>query len=160
MTLKVLSGVFAVVLASGAAFGQSAGPGDAQLAASAGVAPGIYTNAQLVQIIEARRDGDKTQLAFVLSQANAVATRADFTADVPSFASDGLTQIELIQLQDARREGDRALENFILSGANRESAPPPNVVTPGKAQMAALLGVDPADYTLQQLVAMDHVTNF
>ncbi len=154
MSQKILSGVFAVLLASGAAFAQSVSSADVQLAASAGVEPGVYTTAQMIQIIEARREGDATHLAFLLSQSSPVATRSDFTAVITSEAPDGLSAVEQIQLQEARREHERTTETFILTGTNRQSAKSASVVTPGEAQLAALIGVDPADYTLAELVAM------
>jgi hypothetical protein len=38
--------------------------------------------------------------------------------------------------------------------AGEQAANPAEVVTPGEAQLAALIGVDPAQYTLAELVAM------
>ncbi len=158
MSQKILSGVLAVVLASGAAFAQSVSPADVQLAASAGVEPGVYTTAQMIQIIEARHDGDAAQLAFLLSQSSSVATRADFRVEIASAAPEGLSAVEQIQLQEARREDDHNTETFILTGTDRRSANAASVVTRGEAQLAALIGVDPADYTLAELVAMQPAT--
>ena len=158
MSQKILSGVFAVMLASGASFAQSVSPGNVQLAASAGVEPGVYTTAQMIQIIEARREGDARQLAFLLSQSSPVATRTDFTATVTSAAPEGLSVVEQIQLQEARREHDNTSQTFILTGTNRRAPLGASVVTPGEAQLAALIGVDPADYTLAELVAMQPAT--
>ncbi len=158
MSQKILSGAFAVLVVSGAAFAQSVSPGDVQLAASAGVEPGVYTTAQMIQVIEARREGDTTQLAFVLSQPSPVITRADFTAAIPSTVFNGLTLAEEVQLQEARRENDRARETFILTHSDRRAPLPASAVTPGEAQLAALVGVDPAEYTLAELVAMQPAT--
>ena len=158
MSQKFLPAVFAVVLASGAAFGQSVSPADAQLAASAGVEPGVYTTAQMIQIIEARHEGDAAQLAFLLGQSGPAATRTNFTAVMTSVGSEGLSFAEQIQLQEARHENDRATEAFILSGTNHRSALPASAVTPGEAQLAAIVGADPADYTLAELVAMQPAT--
>jgi hypothetical protein len=41
--------------------------GDVQLARQAGVKPGLYTSAELVRIIQDRRDNDQNDLNFVLS---------------------------------------------------------------------------------------------
>lgn len=158
MSQKILSGAFAVVIVSGAALAQSVSPGDVQLAASAGVEPGAYTTSQMIQIIEARREGDTTQLAFVLSQPSSVITRANFTAALPSAVSNGLTVAEEVQLQEARRENDHAREVFILTHSNRKAPLPASAVTPGEAQLAALIGVDPAEYTLAELIAMQPAT--
>jgi hypothetical protein len=54
----------------------------------------------------------------------------------------------------ARNEGDDASEAFVESHASRAEANPAYVVTAGEAQLAASLGVDPAEYTLADLSAM------
>lgn len=159
MSQKVLSGAFVVMLASGAAIAQSVSPGDVQLAASAGVEPGVYTTAQMIQIAEARREGDTTQLAFVRSQLSTVTTPANLTAAIPSDGPDGFTVAEEVQLQEARRENDHATETFILTHTNRRAPLPASAVTPGEAQLAAIVGVDAAEYTLTELVAMQPATS-
>ncbi len=158
MSQKVLSGAFAVLVVSGAAFAQSVSPGDVQLAASAGVEPGVYTTAQMIQVIEARREGDEAQVAFVLSKPSPVITRADFTAAIPSAVFNDLTVAEEVQLQEARRENDHAREIFILTHSNRRAPLPASAVTPGEAQLAAIVGVDAAEYTLAELIAMQPAT--
>ena len=156
----------ALILAalSGAAVAASAQPGlnagDVQLALSAGVQPGQYSRAELISILEARQDGETTKLNYYLSGAN-----RDTTADLNSAglaqlaASAGVeagrfTANELQILVEAREEGDTVAANFILSGANRAAPNPAEVVTPGEAQLAAAVGVDPAQYTLAELVGL------
>jgi hypothetical protein len=65
------------------------------------------------------------------------------------------TTNELLDIQDAKHENDQFRLNAILSGANRPTGD--RGVTAGKAQLAALIGVNPADYTLAQLTAMQRV---
>lgn len=165
MSIKLVSAALALTLAAGAVQAQSVNPGVEQLARSAGV-DGLSI-AQLIQLQEARRDNDAARIDFILSQAGAGASRAqDF--DASSAPSAGLAQMEaalgvttgrytaaeLIQLTEARKEKNDAKFAFILSGENRAAAPDASVVSPGKAQLAATLGVNAADFTLAELVAM------
>jgi hypothetical protein len=154
MSINRLSATIAFVLAAGAATAQAVPAGDAQLAASAGVAVGAYSNAQMVQLIEARRDNDASRVAFILAHGSVEASRADFGAVSPVAGSAGLSSADLILLDEARRENDAQAVNFILSGADRSTTSEASVVTPGEAQLAAIVGVDPAQYTLIELVAM------
>lgn len=156
----------ALILAalSGAAAAASAQPGlnagDVQLALSAGVEPGQYSRAELISIIDARQDGETNKLNYYLSGAN-----SDASVDLNS---DGLAQLaasagveagrftanELQTLVEARADGATNAANFILSGTNRAAPNTAEVVTPGEAQLAAAIGVDAAQYTLAELVAM------
>lgn len=52
-------------------------PGVAQLAGLAGVSADGFTQAQLIQLIEAQRDGDTDTVNFILSQRGADVGRAD-----------------------------------------------------------------------------------
>ena len=150
MSFKTLSTTIALILAAGAATAQTVSAGDAQLAASAGVAPGLYTNAQLVQLIEAKRDGDASRVSFILSQAG----QPDGGAIVSTSGGDSLSPVAReTLLREAIRENDRQAIAFILSGESR-AANPASVVTPGEAQLAAIAGVNPADFTLAELVAL------
>ncbi len=65
------------------------------------------------------------------------------------------TTSELLEIQDAKHENDQFRLNAILSGATRQTGD--RGVTPGKEQLAALVGVNAADYTLAELTAMQHV---
>ena len=148
MSIKTLSAALALVVVAGAASAQTYTAAEAQMAASAGVAPGLYTDAQLVQLIEAKRDGDAQRVAFILSQAGNGAT----VSTSGGSAANALAQETL--LREAIREGDSTAVAYIQSGADRSAANPASVVTPGEAQLAAIVGVDPADYTLNELAAM------
>ncbi|NGQ89589.1 hypothetical protein G5V65_01670 [Rhodobacter sp. HX-7-19] len=152
----------ALILAAltGAASASSAQPGlnagDVQLALSAGVEPGRYTRTELINILEARQEGETTRLNFYLSGANRT-SRA--TGDAQLAAAAGVepgeySASELQRLIRAREDGDTAEIRFILSGDSRRAPNPAEVVTPGEAQLAASIGVDPAQYTLAELVAL------
>ena len=58
---------------------------------------------------------------------------------------------ELNTIYEARRDSDRKAETFYLSHKNREQRGGVGEVSSGKAQLAAILGVDPAEYTLAEL---------
>lgn len=144
-----------------------AGQGADQLAKQVGVPAGAYTVAQMIQLQDARRDGDKAAEAFILSQGNDGVSRSDKSGD--AFTSKGAEQLarlvgvtpgtysvnEMIRLQDAINEGDRQTIAFILGGSNGGNTGNDfGVVTPGKTQLAASLGLDPAEHTTAELAAL------
>lgn len=71
----LIATVFATLL-GGAAFAQT-NPGMAQLAGIAGVSPDGFSQAQLIQLIEAQRNGDADTVDFILSQRGVDVGRAD-----------------------------------------------------------------------------------
>lgn len=152
----------ALILAAltGAAAASSAQPGlnagDVQLALSAGVEPGRYTRVELINILEAREQGETTRLNYFLSGANRA---TEVVGDAQLAAAAGVAQgdfsaSELQRLIRAQEEGDTTEARFILSGESRRAPNPAEVVTPGEAQLAAAIGVDPTQYTLSELVAL------
>lgn len=143
-----------------------AGQGADQLAAQLGVPAGAYTVAQMIQLQDARRDGDKAAEAFILSQGNDGVSRSDKSgvasgsagaeqlARLVGVAPGAYSVNEMIRLQDAIRENDRQTIAFILGGSNGgNTGSDIGVVTPGKTQLAASLGLDPAAHTTADLVA-------
>lgn len=133
--------------------------GDVQLALSAGVEPGRHTTAELVAIIEARKENASDRLNYYLSGANREGATGDAAGWNQLAATIGVepgqyTPAELQRLEQALRDNDRQEVDFILSGDNRREANPAEVVTPGEAQLAAAVGVDPAQYTLAELIAL------
>lgn len=164
MFRKLTASALVLATLSGAALASSAqtrlNAGDVQLALSAGVQPGQYTRAELINIVEARKANDETRLNYFLSGSNRT-TSSDLNA--PGLAqlarSAGVepgvyTANELQQILLAQRDNDQDTVRFILSGENRKDGNPANVVTPGKAQLAGVVGVNPAEYTLAELIAM------
>lgn len=142
---------------SGAAF--AAQPtSDAQLAASAGVAAGQYTAAELQAIIDARRDNDTSALNYYLSGANrSGAAQSDASgqlANLAGVAPGTYSASELALIIEARKDNDAARAAYILSNTNRSTAAEAAAVTPGEAQIAAALGLDPAQYTLSELTRL------
>jgi hypothetical protein len=164
MFRKLTASALVLATLSGAALAASAQPGinagDVQLALSAGVQPGEYTRAELINIIEARKQNDDTRLSYFLSGSNRSSGNTLSGPGIDQLAAaagveQGLyTANELQQIIKSKADGDDDVIRFILSGENRKAANPAEVVTPGEAQLAALIGVDPAQYTLAELVAM------
>ena len=65
------------------------------------------------------------------------------------------TMSELIRLDNAISENDQTTVRWILDGGLKASAPEdPARVTPSEAQLAASLGLDPAQYTSAELSAL------
>ena len=152
----------ALILAAltGAATAASPQPGlnagDVQLALSAGVEPGKFSRAVVCKLSAARDYGETTRLNLYLSGANR-ATEVPGNAQLAAAAgvTDGnYSANELQRLIIAQEEGDTTDVRFILSGDNRREGNPAEVVTPGEAQLAAAIGVDPAQYTLAELIAL------
>ncbi len=82
MFIKATATALTVLLLTSSAFAQSVSQGDAQLAANAGVQPGLYTTNQLIQLIDAQREGDQQTVDFILSQPGGDVTRSgNFSSD-------------------------------------------------------------------------------
>ena len=65
------------------------------------------------------------------------------------------TMSELIRLDDAISQNDQTTIRWIENGGLKASAPEdPARVTPSEAQLAASLGLDPAQYTSAELAAL------
>jgi ribonuclease D len=142
-----------------------ANPGLEQLANQAGVSANDYTQAQLIQLLQAQRDNDDALVGYIMSQASQnTVSRSDMGAGVVSndaqlaaaagVAPGSYTANELQRLITANRNNDMQAADFILSGQNRVDSNPASVVTPGQAQLAAALGVDAAQYTLSELTQL------
>ena len=150
--------VLIVLSLAGAASAQSLSA-DLQLASAAGVSVGRYTAAELQVISRARLDNDTTTLNFYLSGENRTAAGHVTDAGGQLAKQAGVpegqyTVPELIRIQDARATNDTITLAYYLSGTNRIAPAPASVVTPGKAQLAEALHVDPSQYTSIQLVTM------
>ena len=130
---------------------------DAQLAAAAGVEAGVYTAAELNNIIDARQENDLERLAYFLNFENR--KEGSVIADGQLAASAGVAAGEYIAAEvqaiiAAREDGDAAALEYYTSLTNRTPAAPAEAVSEGEAQLAALLGVDPTKYTLAELSLM------
>lgn len=167
MRIATLLTATALSLTLGLGAVQAASPGLNQIAASLGVNADNYTAAQLTRLSTAVSDNDAQEISYVLSLAGK--GDASSVSAVPS-TSAAATQMALIenvepgrftlnelqQLSQARKDNNQDAVDYILSGANREVRGAVGEVSPGMAQLAALLGVDAANYSnadLAKLVA-------
>ena len=159
MVAKTVIAVLALTVAA-PAFANS---GADQLALSLGVQPGALTASELTQLQAAVNDEDQDRVQFILDRAAGKVTRADTSgADFNSGKAQIAAQVgvdaasfstnDLIRLKDAIQANDRETVAFILNGSdNGDVANDRGTVTPGKAQLAASLGVSAADYTTAEL---------
>lgn len=139
-----------------------ANPGADMFARTLGLQPGEYTMAEMINIKEARRENDDEAERFYLSKGNRKALNfADSVTQGEAQMAHALnlphgdySVAEMIAIREARRENDDEAERFYLSGTNRKASNPAEVVTSGEAQLAASLGVDPAQYTLAELARL------
>lgn len=136
---------------------------DAQLAAAAGVAAGQYSASELQLIINARNDNDPAALSYYLSGSNRADKGAgDSSGQLAKLAGvqpGSLSAADLVNLKQARKENDAEQVAYIISGVAHAAPVAADVVTPGKAQLAALVGVNPAAYTLSQLTELVELAN-
>lgn len=164
MSLKTVA--FAALISAaaiGAAAANTAGSGKDQLARQLGVDADQFTTAQLMELQDAKRNNDPAAFKFVVDQAaGTIASPASDSAGNTQRAltlgvePGRFTPAELSQLETAKRNGDTEVWKFITSGANRTTPAAAEVVSPGKAQLAASLGLDPKLYTLAELTALNN----
>lgn len=145
--------------AAGLAAAQAATPGAEQLAARLHLNPDAYTETELNVIDEALRTGDTTTANFYIKGENRAALPAAVTPGRAQIAASlrlnpaDYSLAELTVIDSARKAGNTDLAAFYTSGRNREIRGGLGEVSQGKAQLAAALGLNPADYTLTQLSA-------
>ena len=131
---------------------------DTQLAGAAGVPAGQYTTAELQNIITARSENDATSLQFYLTHTNRAEVDGDSSgqlAKLAGVAQNKYSANELQRIINAKVNNDTETVAYVVSGQDRVNADIPGTVTAGKAQLAGVLGLNPADYTVAQLVTLD-----
>ena len=110
------------------------------------------------RIITARPDNDASSLNYFLSGANRTGNvQGDSSgqlAKLAGVAPGTYSASELALIIEANKDNKPKDRAYILSGTNRTASAEASVVTPGEVQLAAVLGVDPAHYTLAQLIRM------
>ncbi|WP_226780738.1 hypothetical protein [Oceaniglobus trochenteri] len=131
------------------ALAQSYSAGHVQLSQSVGVAPGTLTDGQLILLNQALSEGGATGRAnaeHILKSAGIgrISTSGQGAGD----------QGRAILLEQARQENDAFLIRQLSTAADDTTASDRGAVTPGKAQLAASLGVNAADYTTAELVLL------
>ena len=97
-------------------------------------------------------------LAAVVAASGASASvtnpgKAQIAAQLGLDASE-YSSTELSLIAKAREDRDHQAEAFYLSHTNRQAPEDSSIVTPGKAQIAAQLGVDATAYSSAELAAL------
>ena len=160
MSVKLTLSALVVALSAGAAFAGVPQNGSEQLSLIAGVEPGTLSNTELNRLIDAKRENDRQEVAFILSRAgqrSAPVPGDAQTAGLLGVEAGRFTAAELQILTEARRHNDSETAAWILSGENRQGEP--ETVSAGKAQLAAILGVDANQYSLAELTAIAAARN-
>ena len=166
--------IFAVAVAfAGAASADNVSPGAKMLANLAGVEPGAYSIADLVRLNDTRTDSQQVHEArFIKARGRTEVTRADTWGHNDGTGADQVARnegvepgafslAELIEIGRARDENDDEALRYYTSGTNRDTTTGDvGRVTPAKAQIAASVGVDPAQYSLAELVELQTTKNF
>lgn len=134
-----------------------------QLAHSVGVEPGQYTTAQLVQLMTAQTDDNTALFNHLLDEfdSNVISTQSggisaghrQLAASLGVDPTD-FSVAELVQLRVAREDGDAIAERAIMANGGDVISTQSGGITGGQRQLAASLGVDPADYTVNELAGM------
>ncbi len=147
MRTTILSTILAIAVAAPA----FASPGADQLARSLGVEPGVYSLSQLVRLNEAFEEGSVTgaQIAAFVTSGG---------ADVVSSSNPagGITVNEAQFIERAQIRNNTLSADQILAGLrNDATVSDRGIVSPGKAMIAASLGVNAAEFTTAELVALE-----
>lgn len=167
MFVKTTLTALTIALAAPAAIAGSFTPGEAQLANSVGVEPGQYAVAELIQLDAAARENDfeytqfllrKTTLNGDISTRSALSEGVSQLAAIEGVSADVYSVGQIIRLSDARFEGDEVLEALIKAEVNGRKVS--TGISAGRVQLAALLGVNAADYTLAELAQLDSADSF
>jgi hypothetical protein len=152
MRTTIISSILAIAIAAPAL----ANPGTDQLARTLGVEPGTYSLAELVRLNEAAELGgvDGAEIARFITGGSADVVATSNPAGAITAAEAGL--IDQILDDNADLSSD-----VVLSGLrNDATVSDRGTVSPGKAQLAASLGVDAAAYTTAELVVLQTQRTF
>ena len=142
------------VLAAGAAGAQSITAGTAQLTAQIGVDASQYSSGEIAAMWANARDnnfaGNKVmsepkELGYVNAGTAQLAAQAGVA---PGTLSAG--ELEAV-IEQGRKYGPRAEAKLIAAKTTPSERPE---ISAGQAQLAAQLGVNPADYTVAELTAL------
>ncbi|WFE76535.1 hypothetical protein [Roseinatronobacter sp. S2] len=160
--MKPIAIIAAALISTGAVSAESISPGHARAAAALNLDATQYTLAELISIEVARSENDTHTERYFLTGTNRVSRggvgevspgKARIAAALGVNAAD-YSLSELTALDVARSENETHTEAFILSRQGGVSRGGAGEVSPGKARIAAELGVNAADYSLNELVAL------
>lgn len=83
---------------------------------------------------------------------------SDMLAKLARVTPGEYTNNEMLRIQEARQDGDAQLLAYYLNHDNREGASSANNLA-AKAQVAGPLGLNPADYTMAELIVLNAQNN-
>lgn len=142
-----------------------------QLAKNAGVEPGVYTNNELIELIDARQDQDWSTVRAILNGSTVENAGDDRTsaghvqlADLLDVDPAAYSTNELTQLRAARQEGDWSRVRYLEENASASDDANTTFSTnnptqsAGHVQLARSLDVDPADFTTNELLLLKSAT--
>lgn len=150
----------ALALGTSALAAHAASPAAEQLAAKLGLNADAYSVTELNIIDRALQEGDANTANLYLKGGNRVASGNSVTAGSAQIAANlGLdpskySLAELTIIDSARKAKNDDLAAFYTSGRNRDIRGGIGEVGEGKAQLAASLRVNPADYSLSELTRL------
>ncbi|SFC48405.1 hypothetical protein [Tropicimonas isoalkanivorans] len=137
-----------------------------QLANNAGVEPGVYSTSELVQIIDAQRHGNWSRVHAVENRTAAAYDDNDRTsaghlqlARSAGVSPSDYATSDVVKLRSARANGDYSTARFIetssddsVAGSTMSSKGARQ--SQGHVQLARSLGVNPADFTTNELALL------
>ena len=141
-----------IVLTTALALGLAAPAFSSQLAAQAGVEPGVFSTSQLIQLRDALDEQEHARYDYLVEKfsGNVVATQSfgtsqgnAFLADVADVEAGSFTTGELIQLRDALNEQDHARYDYLVEKFSGEAVATQSFgPSQGKEMEARIAGVD------------------
>lgn len=146
---KSLIVAVALSLTAGAGFAQDVNPGVAQLEAEAGVEAGLYSQEQLIRLLDARakNDADIEREILANPEGGMMTTQSTTTAAdaivIP--AETGMVTPDMVTVVDAGATTGVAIVEFM--GVQSE-------LNPGDVQLALEIGVAPGFYSQEQLIRL------
>lgn len=152
------------------ALGAQASHGPDQLARSLGVEPDLYSLSQLALLKSLQEDGNAAfRIGMVLKHPEGAGGdritdhRTGLDPNTAGWVSIALslgvepgqyTPAQLLLLRSAMEDGDQTLVALIKSGEVIHSGTDRGQVSPGEAQLARSLGLEPGLYSLSQLAQL------
>ncbi|NTT86560.1 hypothetical protein [Tabrizicola fusiformis] len=150
----------ALALGTSALAAHAASPAAEQLAAKLGLNADAYSVTELNIIDQALRDGDANTVNLYVKGGNRAALADSVTPGSAQLAANlgldpakySLTELSIID--SARKAKNADVAAFYTSGRNRDIRGGVGEASEGKAQLAASLRVNAADYSLAELTSL------
>ena len=153
-TKSAIAATVIAISASAASAMDAPSQGAAQLAALAGVEPGVYSVADLIRLNDVKdQTSQAAEVRFILHEGRSgIAGRAD----TGSVGANGLTTAEAALINEASKNSNDAIfARFVENGGIRDNSADVRSNSPAHVQLAGQLDVNPADFTLSQLIRLN-----